>query len=266
MKISSAFQKCHMLIFFTLFCSCATIKGADISEEGLDQLRAENSLMKSTISLLKRENSVTRKENLEYRRQLEELKASVEKLNSDIESIKENHRKEIALKNSAYRALENQNKILQSESSARLSALMKSSKENESKLREQIITLNREKLELESAFNSEREALKKQFSEKEYEFTRSLEQINSSLSAAENEVKILRKKIQDTKETNSALRSEINSLRTRLGLPELEALEEKQAPANEATDMNTGKTESPGPPEDSLPLEENPEAETKSNQ
>jgi predicted nucleic acid-binding Zn-ribbon protein len=91
------------LFLLALLASCATIQGQRHGDEGLlEQLRAENRLMKRNSELALRENEVLKTENARYRSEANNMKKKLERLRNDIEALNMKYTEDVTRANDAF--------------------------------------------------------------------------------------------------------------------------------------------------------------------
>lgn len=211
---------CSVLLF-----SCSTI---NISHDvnALEQIKAENRVMKQNMTLALRENSVLKEENIQYKSETGKLKARVKLLESEIQSLNKKHEQDIALLDERYENLNRQNQILSQESSTKIRELADINKDIEERMTKEITRLSENIRNQEEKFNNERAAAETAFSAKEQEYQKQLAQLKKEILSGVMEIESLKSKLTESEadlksakaalikqqELNRELKSKIDSI------------------------------------------------------
>lgn len=191
------------------FCSCTSLNlSPDV--KALEQVKAENRVMKQTITLAVRENSVLKEENIQYKSQTGKLKAKVKLLESEIESLNKKHEQDIALLNEKYDNLNKTNMILSQESSTKIKELTDINKDIEERMTKEITRLNENIRNQEEKFNNDRAAIETAFSSKEQDYQKQLAQLKKDILSAVMETESLKSKLTESESNLKSARSELN--------------------------------------------------------
>jgi len=157
-------------------------------EKATEQLRSENALLKGRATLLQRENSVIKDENLQRKKDMGEQRARIERLEADVASLREQYARDLALRDTRYKSLEQQNEVLKKESSDKIRDLTRLNSEIQKGLEDELKRVNEEAAKNRDAWNTERETLKKDGAQKEFTLQKQMDAIKKETAAKEEEI------------------------------------------------------------------------------
>jgi chromosome segregation ATPase len=172
-------------------CACAS-SGRSGNGPATEQLRAENSLIKKRLILAERENAVLKDENLQCKSDNRQLAARIEKLTADIAALDERYRKDIALRENQYQALQQKNAVLSKESSEKIRELSELNRAIESRLGGEIARINEEMRRLQESFTKERETVRNENTRRELALAREIESLKKLAEGREAEAASLK--------------------------------------------------------------------------
>lgn len=178
--------------------SCRSVSMFD-DKNVVDQIKAENRIMKQNLTLVIRENRVLKDENIQYKDETGRLKTRVKLLDSEMGSLKKKYDQDVALLNEKYDNLNKKNMILEQVSSSKIQELSAVNKAMEEKMGGEIKTLNENIRKQEENFNRERAAIETAFSSKELEYQKQLAQLKQEILSANVEMESLKSKLAESK-------------------------------------------------------------------
>ncbi|HON77323.1 MAG TPA: hypothetical protein PK544_02435 [Spirochaetota bacterium] len=193
------------------YLACATMGSRDCLEQNR-QLKSENALMTGSLKMLKRENSVIREENIDYKRTLSQSIARVESLESEVASIREKHKRDLALWKNRYNNAVTESSILKKESSEKIQELTNLKNSIEARLSADIAELNETIRKNEQERGKEREDLKKQLADREYVLSNEIEDLKKVVVQKESEIADLAAKNRDLAQQIKDARDRIEAL------------------------------------------------------
>ncbi|TAL32187.1 MAG: hypothetical protein EPN93_16355 [Spirochaetes bacterium] len=170
-----------------LAAGCATMGTAD-RDALTDGLRSENALMKGRITLLQRENSVLKDETSVRRKEAGEQRSRIERLEADIQALKTQFARDIELRETRTKALEQQNEVLKKESSGKIQELTRLNGEIQKTLESELKRLNEEIAKNSAAWNGERESMKNEGARKELAFSKEIDTLRKESSQKDEEI------------------------------------------------------------------------------
>ncbi len=191
-----------------LFSSCTSLDFyPDVN--ALEQVKAENRIMKQSITLAVRENSILKEENIQYKSETGKLKAKVKLLESEIESLNKKHEQDVALLNEKYDNLNKKNLMFIHESSIKIKELTEINKDIEERMTKEITRLNENIRNQEEKFNNDRAAIETAFSSKEQEYQKQLAQLKKDMLTSVMDMESLRSKLIESEANYKSAKAEL---------------------------------------------------------